>query len=136
MNKPPEGRCHPAQKPGGGPGQDVQRPPGPGAEQKKISRCPQQQAQGHVQPHPAVAEDDPAEKEHPAGPHPKQEVQNFLEGPAGQGEADQAEQIIQQPHAQPHGQPGKESGDLLLKGDAHPRKRRPRKLPWRGSSSS
>ena len=50
MNKPPEGRCHPAQKPGGGPGQDVQRPPGPGAEQKKISRCPQQQAQGHVQP--------------------------------------------------------------------------------------
>ena len=67
---------------------------------------------------------------------PKQEVQNFLEGPAGQGEADQAEQIIQQPHAQPHGQTGKESGDLLLKGDAHPRKRRPRKLPWRGSSSS
>lgn len=118
------------------PGQPVQNPPEEGTEEGEIESRPQQQAEGDIKPHPAAPKGHATEKQRAAGPKPEEKVQGLLEHPPGEGEPEAAEQVIEQPHRQPHGQAEGQGGDLLLERDAHPRKSRPRKLPWRGSASS
>lgn len=125
----PQHPAHPSEHP-------RQHLPDPRAEQQEVDRSPQHQAAGNVQPHSPVPQHDGAEEQNPAGPHPEQQVHGLLQPPAGQKQADLAQQVIQQAHARPHGQALAQHRDLPGQGDAHPRSSRPRKPSRTGASSS
>ena len=114
----------------------VQPAADPGTEQQEVPGRPQEEGDGDVQPHPAVPQDHGGQKEGQAGPQPEGQIQQLPEDPAGDGPAEQPEQVIAHPEPQAHPQAGQEHLGLGQRIDVHPRKRRPRKEPWRSSSSS
>lgn len=135
MYQPPERGQQEAQYPPCPPGCLVQPPAGPGAHQGEVGCRSQRQTPGHVQPHPSGSQQDAAGKEDGAGPQPEQQVQGPLEGPPGGGQAQGAEQVIEQPHHDACGQAQGQGADLIGKGEARHRKSRPSR-PRRGGSSS
>lgn len=132
----PDRRPQNPQDPPHHPGDPVQPAAEKGAEEGEVTGGSQQQAQGHIQPHPAVPKDHAAVKQPPAGPHPEEKVQSLLENAPGERQPQPPEQVIEEAHPRPHGQGEDQGGDLLFQRDAHPRNSRPRKLPCWGSSSS
>lgn len=131
-----EGGRHQPEDPADQTEENVQPAADPGAQQEEVPGSPQEEGDGDVQPHPAVPQDHGGQKEGQAGAQPEGQVQQLLEDPAGDGPADQAEQVVEHPQAKADPQAGQEHLDLGQRIDVHPRKRRPRKEPWRLSSSS
>ncbi len=105
------------------------------AQSCEISRGTQPQPEDHIQPDLAAAEDDAAEKQGQAGQQPEEQVQPLCHPDAGNGQAELAQQVIQQPDAYPQQQARRQRHQLGAQGERHPRNSRPNKL-WRGSSSS
>lgn len=119
-----------------GGGEEVQKPPDEGAEEEEIPGGPQEEGGGGVETDLAVFPEGGGEKEGQADRQPEEEVQGPPEGTEGGQKPGQAEQVIQQAQGRPGGQAQEKDLGLEEGGKAHPRKRRLRKLPWRGSSSS
>lgn len=121
-----------------GAGDQVQKVPEEGAEQEEIPPGPQGQGGQGIEPDLAVFQKGGDEEEGQADGQPEEEVQQAPKGTEGEVDPGQAQQVVEKPQAAPQGQTqekglGLEEGG---EGDAHPRKRRARKLPPRGSSSS
>lgn len=134
--KTPERQEKPGKEPGKQAEQGVQEPAHGWAEEGEITCGSQEKGAGGVQPHPAAPQESGAEKQADAGAQPEKQVQKFLD-PAGRlGQPQQAEQVVEQPQSDPNRQTEGKRYGLGLRGYAHPRNRRPRKLPWRTSSSS
>lgn len=126
-NEPPEG-----------PGDQVQQPPDPGAQKEKVPGAAQGQGGHGVEPDLAVLPKGGRQEKGQDHHQPEGEVQGAPKGPEGEEEPGKAQKVVQQPQRPSDGQA--QQKDLGLEkggeGQAHPRKRRLRKLAWRGSSSS
>ena len=120
------------------PGQQARRPGGEGAhggaEGEEVPRRPQDEAPGHVQPDPAVPQDQGAAEEDPRPSQPVGQVAPRPHPPGQGGQAQGAQQVVEQPQARPGGQTPDQGPGLGLRGDAHPRKSRARRET--GSSGS
>lgn len=130
----PEGGEQNPQGPGGQGGQAGEQAAHKGAEQEKIPQAAAQQGQGQIDAHPAPLQPGGAEKERRKGPQPEEQVQQLLCPAPGEQEAGEAEQVIIQPQENAGAQGEEKRLALGLQGNAHPRKRRERKLL--GTSSS
>lgn len=134
--QPPEGGgCQPRQPAAQAEG-PVQQTAHQGAEEGKVPGSPQKEGDGGVQPHGAGLQKDGAEEEGGADEGPEGQVGGRPEPPPGKGPGEQAQQVVEQAQGGPHPQAGQKDQSLALVGDAHPRNSRPRKEPWRLSSSS
>ena len=116
----------------------VQDPAEEGADQEEVPPTPQGQGGQGVEPDLAVLPAGGGEEEGQADRQPEEEVQQAPEGSEGEEDPGQAEQVVEKPQSPSQGQAEEEDPGLQEggEGQAHARKRRARKLPPRGSSSS
>lgn len=110
--------------------EEGQEPPDPGAQKEEVPGAAQGQGGDGVEPHLAVFPEGGRQEEGQADGQPEEEVQGTPEGPEGNQEPGEPQQVVQQPQSASGGQAQEEGLGLEGggEGQAHPRKRRLRKL--------
>lgn len=107
----------------------VQNPAEEGGEEKKIPKGPEEEPGGQIEPDLPVPPEGAAPEQKQAGGEPEEKIQQGWEEGAAAGPTRQTEKVIKQPQSPAQCETEGEGTELVEDGQAHARKRRPRKLP-------